>query len=408
MIWILLLYLLTLAFRFLLRWLNLRHLERHGAKIPPGFEGAVDGQTLSRSSAYIRALSRLGLWQMLGGNLVLLAFLFGGGLVLYDRWIATIATSFVGGGVVFFLGLQLSATFLTLPFSFYRTFVLEERYGFNATTARLWLADLLKSTLVSTLLLALLCAGALALIKASPQSWWLWVWTLFALASLFLMVLSPTLIEPLFFKFEAVRNEVLREKIETMMARAGLRVDRVLQVDASRRSRHSNAYFTGIGRVKRIVLFDTLLSEMDDDEVLAILAHEAGHWRLGHIRNRLLAGGVVSILACYGCFSLLGWDGLPKLLGLAQVSFYARVVILAFLAKLAASPFTPARTWLSRRHEWQADRYAAQLSESPAALASALVKLTKNNLSNLHPHPLYAAVYYSHPPVVSRVAELRR
>jgi STE24 endopeptidase len=406
MIWILLLYLLTLGFRFLLRWLNLRHLERHGAEIPPGFEGAVDGQTLSRSSAYIRALSRLGLWQMLGSNFVLLAFLFGGGLALYDRWIADLAPSFVGGGVVFFLGLQLSATVLTLPFSFYRTFVLEERFGFNATTARLWLADLLKSTLISALILSGTGAAALALIAACPQRWWLAVWILFTLTSLFLILVSPVLIEPLFFKFEPVEREPLRQKIEGLTGRAGLRVSRVLQVDASRRSRHSNAYFTGIGRVKRIVLFDTLVEEMDDDEILAILAHEAGHWRLGHIRKRLLGGALLSLVACYGGFRLLTWDGLPGLVGLEQASFFARVVILGFLARLAAFSIKPAESYLSRRHERQADDYAAGLLQNPGALASALVKLSRDNLSNLHPHPLYSAFYDSHPPVAQRVAQL--
>jgi STE24 endopeptidase len=406
MIWIFLLYLLTLGFRFLLRWLNLRHLERHGAEIPPGFEGAVDGQTLSRSSAYTRALSRLGLWQLLGGSLVLLAFLFGGGLGLYDRWIRDLVPSFVGGGVVFFLSLHLASTILTLPFSFYRTFVLEERYGFNTTTAKLWFADLLKSTLISLVILSVITAAALALIAASPQRWWLWIWGLFTLTTLFLIFLSPVLIEPLFFKFEPVRRPDLHDKIVGMMNRAGLRVNRVLQVDASRRSRHSNAYFTGIGRVKRIVLYDTLLEEMDDDETLAILAHEAGHWSLGHIRNRLLWSGLLSLAACYGSFFLLGWEGLPGLLGLAQGSFFARVVILGFLARLAAFWLTPAEKALSRRHERQADDYAAEISGNPKALASALIKLSRNNLANLHPHPLTSAFYDSHPPVVQRVAQL--
>jgi len=184
-------------------------------------------------------------------------------------------------------------------------------------------------------------------------------------------------------------------------------VNRVLQVDASRRSRHSNAYFTGIGRAKRIVLFDTLVEEMDDDEILAILAHEAGHWRLGHIRKRLLGGALLSLVACYGAFRLLTWDGLPGLVGLEQASFYARVVILGFLARLAVFGLTPAESYLSRRHERQADDYAAGLSGKPEALASALVKLSRNNLSNLHPHPLYSAFYDTHPPIVQRVAQLR-
>jgi len=406
MIMTLLLYLLALAGRLLLHWLNLRHLERHGAEVPAGFEGAVDRETLSRSSGYTRASSRLGLWRLLAESLVLLAFLFGGALPLYDRLVATLAPSFVGGGVVFFLGLQLAATLLALPFSLYRTFVLEARYGFNTTTAKIYIADLIKSTLLSALILAGTGAAALALVQASPQRWWFWVWSLFALASLCLQFLSPLVIEPLFFKFEPVRKLELRRKLEGMMARAGLAVSQVLQVDASRRSRHSNAYFTGIGRVKRIVLFDTLLAEMNDAEILAVLAHETGHWRLGHVRNRLLATGVLSLAACYGASALLGWPGLPELVGETELSFCARVILLAFLWRIAAFFIMPLGAAFSRRQERQADAYATTLSGDPRSLAAALIKLSRNNLANLHPHPLYAAVYYHHPPVVHRVARL--
>jgi STE24 endopeptidase len=179
-----------------------------------------------------------------------------------------------------------------------------------------------------------------------------------------------------------------------------------MQVDASRRSRHSNAYFTGIGRVKRIVLYDTLLEQMDNREVLAVLAHEAGHWKKRHILKRLVWAEVGSLVACFVAFHLLQWPELPALVGLEGASFPARLVILGFLGSLISFPITPLRSWLSRRHEWEADRFATELSGMPDALASALIKLTRENLSNLHPHPLFAAVYYSHPPMVERVKRL--
>jgi STE24 endopeptidase len=272
---------------------------------------------------------------------------------------------------------------------------------------RLWLSDLAKSTLLSLLLTGLLTAGALALVQASPQRWWLWVWALVALATLFLMYLSPALIEPLFFRFEPVRDEELKARIEALMAKAGLKVCAVQQVDASRRSRHSNAYFTGIGRVKRIVLFDTLLAQMTPEEILAILAHEAGHWKLRHVLWRLLVAELLSLAAFFLAFHLLRWDGLPALLGLEQASFFARAVILGFLGALVSFPLTPLGSWLSRRHEWQADRFACGLTGEPQALASALARLARENLANLHPHPLYAWFRYSHPPVVERVRRLQ-
>jgi STE24 endopeptidase len=222
------------------------------------------------------------------------------------------------------------------------------------------------------------------------------------------MYLSPYLIEPLFYKFEPVRDEELKGRIEALTQKAGLKVSAVQQVDASRRSRHSNAYFTGIGRVKRIVLFDTLLAQMTHDEILAILAHEAGHWKKGHIRRRLWSAELLSLAASFLAFLLLQWGGLPQLLGIAPASFFAQVVILGFLGSLVSFPLTPVGSWLSRRHERQADRFASELTGEPAALASALVKLARENLSNLHPHPLYAWFHYSHPPIVERVRALRR
>jgi STE24 endopeptidase len=402
------LYLLTLAYGLWLRALNLRQLKRYGASVPPEFEGAVDPEVLRRTSAYTLAQSRVGLTESLFGAALTVAFLFGGLLPLYDRWVGSFSGSFVVAGLLFFLGLQLAQTLLDIPFGLYRNFVLEARFGFNVMSGRLWLADLLKSTLLSLLLLGLLTAGALAIIQASPLLWWFWVWALVALVTLFLMYLSPYLIEPLFYKFEPVRDEELKGRIEALTAKAGLKVSAVQQVDASRRSRHSNAYFTGIGRVKRIVLFDTLLEQMTPDEILAILAHEAGHWKKGHIRRRLWSAELLSLAAFFLAFHLLQWGGLPGLLGLAQASFFAQVVILGFLGSLVSFPLTPFGSWLSRRHERQADRFACRLTGEPASLASALVKLAKENLANLHPHPLYAWFHYSHPPIVERVRQLRR
>lgn len=403
---ILLIYLLFLAFRLWLRHLNLQHLQRHGHEVPAGFVGVVDPQLLAKTSDYTLAISRLGLLESLFGSLLLLIFLFGGVIEWYDSWVSALTASFVGQGVLFVLGLTLVQAVLDIPFSLYRTFVLEARFQFNTSTPRLWLTDQLKSLAVGCLLLALITAGALALVQASPHAWWLWVWGFLGLITLLLMYLSPVLIEPLFFKFQPLQKQELAERVKAVMGQTGLQVDRVQQVDASKRSKHSNAYFTGIGRVKRIVLFDTLLEQMTDDEIVGVLAHEAGHWKLGHIWKRLLTMELVSLLACWLAWQLLSWGGLTALFGLDQLSFVAQLVLLGFLVSLVSFPLTPLSSALSRRHEWQADRFAADLTGEPGPLASALAKLCKENLSNLHPHPLYAWFYYSHPPVVDRVARL--
>ena len=220
------------------------------------------------------------------------------------------------------------------------------------------------------------------------------------------MYISPYVIEPLFFKFSPVAGKGLEEEIREMMTRAGVQISRVMQVDASRRSRHSNAYFTGIGRVKRIVLFDTILTQMNHKEILAILAHEAGHWKKGHILKRLILIETGGLLISYLAFRLLQWGGLAGMMGLIHSSFPAQLVILMFLGSLVAFPFTPLASWLSRRQEWHADQFACELSGLPDALASALIKLSRENLANLHPHPFYAKFFYSHPPVVERVQRL--
>jgi STE24 endopeptidase len=400
-------YLFTASAGYLLRALNLRHLKTHGATVPEGFEGSVNGELLARTSAYTFEQSRAGLFESLLDDILLILFLFGGLLGMYDRWITSFGCSFVTGGVIFFLALSLAGALLDIPFSLYTTFRIENRYGFNTTTPRLWLSDLAKSTLINTFLLALLAGIAMALVQVSPRFWWLWAWGFFALVTLFLIYVSPYVIEPLFNKYETLHAEDLELEIRVLMGKAGLSVSRVLQVDASRRSRHSNAYFTGIGRVKRIVLYDTLLEQMSHGEILAILAHEVGHWKKGHIWKRLLFMELGGLVVFYAVFRFIDWGGLPGLFGLHQLSFAAQTVVLSFIGSLAAFPFTPLSAGLSRRHEREADRFASALTGAPENLATALIKLSCENLANLHPHPLYALFYYSHPPVAERVARLR-
>ena len=399
-------FLARFAAAYLLRYLNLRHLRRHGATVPDCFAGSVDAEALAKSARYTIEQSRVGLIQSIYDSALLLAFLFTPLLPLYDSWIASLSGSFVIRGVLFMLLLTLGQSILEIPFSLYSTFRLERRYGFNTTTPQLWISDFLKSSLISTVLLVLVVSAALLLIRHSPELWWLWVWGFFALFSITMIYLSPYLIEPLFSKFEPLGDADLAEEIRLMLQKAGIQVKGVMQMDASRRSLHSNAYFTGIGRVKRIVLYDTLLKQMERPELLAILAHEAGHWKKGHIWKRLLLMEAAALALFFLVHQLFAWGGLPGLFGLAEASFAAQILMVSFLFSIVSFPLTPLGAWLSRRNEWEADRFAAALSGTPQALASALVKLSRENLANLHPHPIYARFYYSHPPVVERVAKL--
>ncbi len=400
------LYLGVLVMRGLLKALNLNHLRLHGQEIPPEFEGHIQADLLAKTSRYVLETSRMETWESLLDGMVLVFFLFGGLLSGYDTWVNSLSATFHVKGGIFFLGLLYAESLLGVPFSLYRNFVIEKRYGFNTMTLRTWSTDLLKTFLLSSLIGGLLIFGALGLVTWSPKFWWLWVWGFFLTVSIFLMYVSPYVIEPLFFRFEPLRAEGLEDRIRNVLGKAGLKVSRVFQVDASRRSRHSNAYFTGIGRVKRIVLFDTLLEQMNGDEIVAVLAHEAGHWKKRHLLKRLAMTQVLSLAFLYIGFRALQWDGLPALVGLEELSFFGRVVLVGFVGSLLTFPLTPVSTYLSRRHERMADRFAWELTGQPRKLASALVKLAVQNLSNLHPHPLYAWFYYSHPPVVDRVRNL--
>lgn len=401
-------WMVVLVLRVVLRLLNMRHLESHGGEVPREFAEWIDAGTLRRAAEYAVAQNRLGFCEFLSGQILLAGFLFSGGLAACDRWLAGWAPGFTLQGVLFFLALALAEGMLSIPFSLYRQFRLEKRFGFSNMTWQLWLADQLKGLLLSTLILGVLLAGAFTLVALSPDWWWFWVWGLFALMTLVLMYLSPVLIEPWFFKFAPVTRDGLEEAIRRLIARAGIPVSRILQVDASRRSRHSNAYFTGVGRVKRIVLFDTLLEQMNNPEILAVLAHEAGHWKKKHVFKRLLASQALALVACWGAFVLLEAGHLGRLVGEMELSFFAELLLLLVCGSLLGMFLTPLSSWLSRRHEWQADRYAVELLKGEsAALVSALAKLARENLANLHPHPIYAWFYYSHPPLVQRVGRLQ-
>jgi STE24 endopeptidase len=400
-------YLLTVGIDLAFTLLNLNHQKRCSNQVPPEFTGKIDADLLKRSLDYSVAKTRLAACQTLATTTLLTVFLFGPWVACYDRWIESLSGSFIAGGVLFSLILMLFGQLLALPFDLVRNFIIEARYGFNRMSPGLWLGDGIKSLAISLILAGLLTAGSLWLIQASPGLWWFWIWLFFIVFTLIVMVLSPRFIEPLFHRFSPLDRPQLESRIKELGGRAGIRTGRIFQVDASRRSGHANAYFSGFGRQKRIVLFDTLLQQMTEEEILAVLAHEMGHWRHRHMPKRLFAGALVCLAACHAAYLLLSWKGLPLMIGYAGASFPARVLVLFLLYGIAGFFLSPLGNGLARRQEWQADRYAADLTREPETLAEALIKLGKNNLSNLCPHPWYAWFHYAHPPLGRRVRALK-
>jgi STE24 endopeptidase len=299
---ILVLYLLLQAADNLLTMLNLRHLARHGDTVPAGFEDHISRDTLRKMTDYTLAHSRIDLLSAGVDIAVTIAFFFGGGLNWYNGWINSLGLPFVWGGVLFFLLLIYAETLLKIPFSLYMTFSVEKRFAFNNQTPALWISDTLKAVLLSTVISGAMLAGALWIIHAFPGYWWIVVWTFFLTISLFLLYIAPYIIEPLFNKFTPIEDTALEKRITSLMLRAGLSVSRVFKMDASRRSKHSNAYFSGIGRVKRIILFDTLLATNSHDEIIAVLAHETGHWKKKHLIKRLLIMETAAFIIFYAVF----------------------------------------------------------------------------------------------------------
>ena len=404
---ILCVYLLVQGFEYRLKFLNLSYMKKYGMLVPEGFEGYIDESVLRKSHAYTIETSSLSFVESIFGNIVIIIFLYGGVLDLYNRWIGSLGLPFVMKGAVFFLVLTFANTLLTIPFSLYSTFRIENKYGFNTMTWKLWVADLIKSLFLSTVILGTISLGGLSIVQQSPGYWWLFVWGFFFVLSIFLMYISPYIIEPLFNKFTPLEGGELEEKIREMMQKVGIRVSRVFTIDASKRSRHTNAYFTGIGRVKRIVLFDTLMEMMAQSEILAVLAHEAGHWKKKHVLKRIAVFECMSLAGAYLSFLILRSDVLSDMFNLQGEAFFAKLIIVGFLFGIAAFPFTPLSSYFSRRHEDEADRFAIELTGDPGSLATSLIKLSKDNLSNLHPHPLYAKFYYSHPSIVERIRKIR-
>ena len=405
---ILLSYLFVQGIEYWLKFMNLKYMNRYGKNIPPAFKGYIDESILEKMQAYTIEKSKFSSIKSLYGNVLVLIFLFGGLLNVYNYWIFSLNLSFIISGLIFFLLLSHGSAFLSIPFSLYDTFKIENKYEFNAMTVKLWIIDFLKSLILSTVLIAVVVAVALWFTQYSPNYWWIWIWVFYFIFSLFIMYISPYVIEPLFNKFTPIEDEAFAQKIKQLLENVGIRVSRVFKMDASKRSRHTNAYFSGFGKVKRIILYDTLLEKLDHDEVLAVLSHEAGHWKKKHILKLIIISEVVSLIAIYISFKVLQTDILTNIFRIEHDTFFAKVIILGFLGSIISFPLTPLGNYISRRFEREADRFSFQLIENKENISTALIKLSKDNLSNLYPHPLYAAFYYSHPPIVERIESINK
>ncbi len=392
-------------FGLVLRVLNVLHAT---PELPAEFREWYDPERYALSQRYLRENARLTIVLETVGTPVVLAFILVGGFNVVDRFVRGFGCGEVVTGVLFAGVLLAGGWLLSLPGSLYATFVIEERYGFNRTTPGTWVLDRVTGAVLTALIGGPLFAGVVWFFVATGEAAWLWSWGLVTVVQLVVIFLAPEVILPLFNKFEPLPPGELRSAIEAYAREHRFRLQGIYTMDGSKRSTRANAYFTGFGRTRRIVLFDTLVEKHPPEELVAVLAHEMGHFRLGHIPRGLL----LSVVSTGGLFYLLslfiGNEGLAAAFGMEQVSVYASFVFFGILFSPVESALSVFGNALSRRHEYEADRFSARTTGRPEALVSGLKRLSVDNLSNLTPHPWTVTLKYSHPPVLARVAALRR
>lgn len=394
------------AIELLLSQRQAANVARHRDAVPGPFADSVTAEEHRKAADYTIAKVRFGRIGTVVDAALILALTVGGGIAALDGvWRHTpLAQPWLGVAVIASVALVIQL--VNLPFAVWRTFGLEARFGFNRTTPALFLADLGKSLALAVLLGGPLLIATLLLMERAGRWWWVWAWGLWLAVMFFMAWAWPAFIAPLFNRFSPLEDQALKGRIETLLARCGFASKGVFVVDNSRRSSHGNAYFTGIGRHKRIVFFDTLLERLGHPEVEAVLAHELGHFRLKHVRKRLL----LSMATTFVGLAVLGWlagqPGFYAALGVPVPSTHAALLLFVLAVPAFAFFLTPLGALWSRRHEFEADAFATRYA-SAAELATALVKLHRDNASTLTPDPVYAAFYYSHPPPLARIKRLR-
>jgi len=382
--------------------LNMKALE---AEVPEAFRSYVDAETYERSQEYTRVRSVLGIGEGIFSLVLLFAFWWLGGFGWLDAWVRGFGLGPVAGGLLFVGVLVAAQHLVTLPFDLYSTFGIEAEFGFNRTSWSTWLLDQAKSLLLAVLIGAPLLAALLWIFGNVPLAW-LWAWFLVTGFSLFLAYVAPTWILPLFNRFEPLPEGELKVAIHEMAERCEFPLAEVMVMDGSKRSAKSNAFFTGFGKRKRIALFDTLVEKHTVPELVAVLAHEIGHYKKRHILKSLLIGFATTGAMFFLLGLMLENRALFDAFAVEQTSVYVSFILFSILMAPLSEVLSYGGRWLSRKHEFEADAYSAQAMGDSAPMVEALRKLSRDNLSNLTPHPFYVFLNYTHPPVAERIAAL--
>jgi STE24 endopeptidase len=409
----LVLFIVEFVLEFILNELNIRQVRKSRAAqaVPDFFQEKISKDDYEQSASYTLAKARFQRWSEVYGRIVTLFLLFGGLLPFLETLIIamlpqSLANSLIRG-VLFCLGVGVIFSLASLPSNLYSTFGIESRFGFNKTTLSLYFLDKLKGLILGIMIGGPFLYVVLWLMQATGEYWWIWAFVFIAMFQLLMIIIFPTFIAPWFNKFEPLPSGELRDRIMALAKQIGFKASGIFVMDGSKRSAHSNAYFTGIGKAKRIVLFDTLIEQMTIDQGLAVLAHEMGHYKMKHIRRMMLVQSVILFVGLYFLGRLVNYEPVFTAFGL-QPSNHAALVLFS----LISGPFTfylgPLVNLLSRKHEYEADRFAAITLGNGKPMEEALINLTVKNLSNLTPHPWYSAYHYSHPTPTERIGAIRQ
>jgi STE24 endopeptidase len=404
----------SLVLRLWLARRQVAHVALHRDRVPPPFSDSIALTAHHKAADYTVAKQHFGMIETLVDAAVLIAMTLGGGLALLLRWTEALPFPPIWRDVMLLGGVALVGAVIGLPFSWYRTFRLEARFGFNRTTFALWLTDLAKGLVLAIVLGLPLTLAILWLMESAGSLWWLWAWLVWFGFQVLMLFLYPTVIAPMFNRFTPLPAGAARKRIEHLLARCGFHVAGLFVMDGSKRSGHGNAYFTGFGKARRIVFFDTLLRRLVPDEIEAILAHELGHYKLRHVLKRIVWSALLSLAFLALLAWLAGADWFYAGLGIPPAllpAAHARpgTALALFLLALPVFVFilSPIAARYSRRHEFEADAFAAR-NASAVALVSGLVKLYEDNAATLTPDPVHSAFYDSHPPASIRVARLQQ
>ncbi|CAZ87885.1 putative Peptidase M48, Ste24p [Thiomonas arsenitoxydans] len=386
-----------------------RHVLAHRDAVPAPFRASISLEAHQKAADYTVAKLRFGLWTTLFSAMIVLVWTLEGGLQLLNGWVSATFGTALGGQLALLVAFAVIGSLLDLPWEVARTFGLESRFGFNRLTPRMFVVDLLKNALVGAVLMLPLALLVLWIMQVAGGWWWLWAWAGLTAFSLLMMVAYPLVIAPLFNKFQPLPDGEVKTRAQALMQRCDFALSGLFVMDGSRRSAHANAYFTGMGAARRVVLFDTLLGQLSPAQIEGVLAHEVGHYKRHHILKRMAVMFGISLAG----FALLGWlsnqvwfyVGLGVMPNLFAPNHALALILFSLALPVFAVFFSPLGAATSRKHEFEADAYAAQHSDA-RALGEALVTLYRDNASTLTPDPVYVRFYYSHPPALQRLERL--